>query len=64
MRKINNYRPVRTAVAMLAMVAIAGCGAPSLENVGERSGEWIGSVTNGATFVENEPHPVMLMVAP
>ncbi len=64
MCKTNNYRLGRTAVAILALVAITGCGAPSLENVGERSGEWIGSVTNGVTFVASEPHPLMVMVSP
>jgi hypothetical protein len=64
LRKTYNYRTVRTVVAALALVVIAGCGVPSLENVGERSGEWIGPLTNGATFVPSEPHPMMVMVSP
>lgn len=55
---------VRIVVATLALVAIAGCEAPSLANVGERSGEWIGSITNGVTFMPQEPHPLMVMVGP
>lgn len=62
MRKPHNYQ--RVVAAMLALVVISGCGSPPLESVGERSGEWIGSVTNGATFMEREPHPVMVMVSP
>lgn len=64
MRKRDNYRKQRTVVAMLALVAIAGCGAPSLEDVGISSGEWIGPLTNGVTFLPSEQHPVMVMVTP
>lgn len=60
MRNAHNY--LRAVGAMLALVVIAGCGAPSLESVGDRSAEWIGSVTNGVTFMPREPHLVMLMV--
>ena len=62
--RTHKYRMVRIVVATLALVAIAGCEAPSLANVGERSGEWIGSITNGVTFMPQEPHPLMVMVGP
>jgi hypothetical protein len=64
LRQTHSHLTVRTVLAMLALVAISGCAEPSLESLGERSSEWIGSLTNGVSFLPGEPHPVTVMNTP
>lgn len=64
MRQTLRSRTMHTVAATLATLVLAGCGTPPLANVGERSGDWIGSLTNGATFLPSERHLETVMATP
>ncbi|MEX2280583.1 MAG: hypothetical protein WEA76_10920 [Acidimicrobiia bacterium] len=64
MRQTLNFRTMRTFVAALILVAITGCGGTPLESVGERSDGWIGSLTDGVTFLPSERFPETVMASP
>ncbi|MEX0756617.1 MAG: hypothetical protein WD532_02430 [Acidimicrobiia bacterium] len=64
MRQTLNFRTMRTFVAALILIAITACGGTPLDSVGERSDGWIGSLTNGATFLPSERIPQTVMASP